>query len=102
MSDRIDDTWLKKMKFTEKGMGMWSVLLPPYIDGTAIVELFLEPDDDQGYAWNVALCQGVPDDQHVADDHVCLTSIPPITSQLQLIPLLRVLGVKLDKQGNAV
>jgi len=87
MNDQINEKWLKEHGFT-KGKGLeWSIPLPPYYEGAEIVELRLHPEADQDYVWYVSLYQWI-------DNHVYLTSVPPITSQFQLVPLLRVLGLK--------
>jgi hypothetical protein len=67
----IDVDWLVSKGFSVRSL-FATILLPPVHDGAAIVELYLSQECDW---WEASLCQGVPDDQHVPDDHVSITSL---------------------------
>lgn len=51
-----------------------SKLLPPLDDISAIIDMrFFAHEVDGKTVWYLSLCQGVPDDVNVPDDHVELT-----------------------------
>jgi hypothetical protein len=68
----IDGDWLIGEMGFDAGTIFYTKLLPPVNDGAAIIEVGLMEEEDG--SWSVDLRQGVPDDQHVPDDQVTVTS----------------------------
>lgn len=91
----LDYDWMLGIGFTDRGINGVSILLPPVDPEAAIAELFLEEKDEGGFC--ATLCQGVPDDPHVGDDLICLTSIPLMTTRGELRRLAAVFGVALKE-----
>lgn len=89
-NELITDEWLVAVGF-RPGTLSWSRLLEPQGGNGAIVELCLQPEDNNEYT--VFLLQGLPhgDDQTEGEDHVTITSIYPKTRG-EIIRLFAALG----------
>lgn len=87
----ITDEWLSAIGFRDEGMNGWSKLLPPRDDKCAIAALYIEGHESE---WFANLAQGVPDDPHVPDDIVSLTSLPEKLTRRHVRRLLDAFGVK--------
>ena len=85
----VTEDWLRQTGWSFDTLSA-SKLIPSRESGAAITEVRIEAGTDRG--WSVSLLQGMPDDPHCGDDHVCLTGLPDILTRGQLTLLLAALG----------
>ena len=86
-----DDDWLESIGFSESGLRGMTILIPPRESGGAIAELCIQGDRDMERF--VCIAQGMPDDPHVVDDIVSLTSLPTNLTRGDVRRLLTALGL---------